>query len=389
MFSRAVPRPLVAAAASSVRSRTLAAGPLSSEHSGNRFLAKLHAGETIVCAEGYLFEMERRGYVQIGPFVPEVSLTHPEAVRQLHREFVRAGSDVVEAFTYYANRAKLRLIGKEDILEPLNRAALRIAREVAEESGTLFAGNVSGTTSYSPDPGTWPQVREQFREQIAWAKEEGAEFVIAETFDHYGEAEIALEEINRSGLPAVVTFALANWTDGSRKGDKLLLQDGVPLVDACKRLHAGGAAVVGLNCHRGPETIIPPMRALRQECSFPLAALPVGYRCTSARPTMQELSAKGMAYSDLDCHTSTRYDWDAFTRECVSLGVQYVGTCCGAGPSHVRAIAMALGRHPEAANCAPAPEKHFVFGDRNVLSRVGNEVGSFTHKAGDDCGTTI
>ena len=66
---------------------------------------------TLICAEGYLFEFERRGYLQAGPYVPEIVLEHPEMVRQLHRDFVHAGSDVVEAFTYYANREKLRLIG--------------------------------------------------------------------------------------------------------------------------------------------------------------------------------------------------------------------------------------------------------------------------------------
>jgi betaine-homocysteine S-methyltransferase len=54
----------------------------------------------VICAEGYLFELERRGYLQAGAFVPEVVLDHPEAVEQLHREFVRAGSDVVQALTY-------------------------------------------------------------------------------------------------------------------------------------------------------------------------------------------------------------------------------------------------------------------------------------------------
>jgi len=101
-------------------------------------------------------------------------------------------------------------------------------------------------------------------EQVQWAAEEGAELVIGETFDHFGEAEIALEEIKKSGLPPVITFALANWTDGSKMGDKLLLQDGVHIVDACKKMHDRGAVVVGLNCHQGPQTIIPPLEALRK-----------------------------------------------------------------------------------------------------------------------------
>ena len=56
----------------------------------------------VICAEGYLFELERRGYLQAGPFVPEVVLEQPEVVAGLHRDFWRAGSDVIEAFTYYA-----------------------------------------------------------------------------------------------------------------------------------------------------------------------------------------------------------------------------------------------------------------------------------------------
>src|ERR671926_307404 len=104
-------------------------------------LERLEQGP-VICAEGYLFEFERRGYLQAGAFVPEVVLEHPELVSQLHREFVHAGSDVVEAFTYYAHREKLRLIGREDELEPLNRTALAIAKEGADETGALLAGDI-------------------------------------------------------------------------------------------------------------------------------------------------------------------------------------------------------------------------------------------------------
>src|ERR687890_1504195 len=102
----------------------------------------------VICAEGYLFELERRGYLQAGGYVPEVVLEHPEKVAELHREFVHAGSDVVEAFTYYAHREKLRIIGREEVLETINRGALDIAREVAEESDALLAGDVCNTNVY-------------------------------------------------------------------------------------------------------------------------------------------------------------------------------------------------------------------------------------------------
>ena len=86
-----------------------------------------------------------------GEFVPEVALEYPDALRALHVDYQRAGSDVVEAFTYNGHREKMRVIGKEDLLEPLNRAALQIAREVADaRPGDLMAGNISNTQHLGP-----------------------------------------------------------------------------------------------------------------------------------------------------------------------------------------------------------------------------------------------
>jgi betaine-homocysteine S-methyltransferase len=114
---------------------------------------RLDAGP-VICAEGFLFELERRGYLTAGEFVPEVALEYPDALRALHLDYQRAGSDVVEAFTYNGHREKMRVIGKEDLLEPLNRAALQIAREVADtHPGNLMAGNISNSNIWDPaDP---------------------------------------------------------------------------------------------------------------------------------------------------------------------------------------------------------------------------------------------
>ncbi|MGH3450447.1 MAG: homocysteine S-methyltransferase family protein, partial [Haloechinothrix sp.] len=198
-------------------------------------LDRLAAGP-LICAEGYLFELERRGYLQAGAFVPEVVLDHPEQVTALHEQFVHAGSDVVEAFTYYAHREKLRLVGKEDLLEPMNRQALELARQVAAEHGALFAGDVCNTTVYDPaDHGTHTQVRAMFDEQVGWAAEAGVDFVIGETFRYLGEAEIALDVIRRAGLPAAMTLVVDH---------DAAMRDGPSLPDACRRLAGAGADVV-------------------------------------------------------------------------------------------------------------------------------------------------
>ena len=161
-------------------------------------IEKLNNGP-ILCAEGYLFAMERRGYLQAGAYVPEVVLENPDVVTQLHREFIRAGSDVVEAFTYYGHREKLRLIGKEELLEPLQKNALKIAKDAAAEFPELdlmIAGNVANTNIYEPDnKQSHIDCQKMFAEQIGWAKEAGVDFVIAETINWTGEAKLALKEI--------------------------------------------------------------------------------------------------------------------------------------------------------------------------------------------------
>src|ERR1044072_5165977 len=169
---------------------------------------RLDAGPAI-CAEGFLFELERRGYLSAGEFVPEGALEYPDALRTLHIDYQRAGSDIVEAFTYKGHREKMRVIGKEDLLEPLNRAALQIAREVADQRpGDLMAGNISNTNIWDPeDTARQAEVRGMFEEMVGWAVEAGADMIICETFYYAGEALAALEVAKASGLPAVVTVA--------------------------------------------------------------------------------------------------------------------------------------------------------------------------------------
>ena len=224
--------------------------------------------------------MERRGYLQAGAYVPEVVLEHPEVVTQLHREFIRAGSDVVQAFTYYGHREKLRLIGKEDLLEPLQKNALKIAKDAADEFPELdlmIAGNVANTNIYSPtDKQSHIDCQKMFAEQIAWAKEANVDFVIAETINWTEEAKLALKEIKDAGLIAVVNLAIP-------KGDKT--REGHTAADACKILEDHGADVVGLNCYRGPDMTMKLLPSIREKVSCHVAALPVPYRTNEKFPT--------------------------------------------------------------------------------------------------------
>lgn len=315
----------------------------------------------VLCAEGYVFELERRGYLQAGPFVPEVVLDHPEQVRNLHDEFLHAGSDVVLAFTYYAHREKLKLIGKHDLLEPLNRGALKLAKEAAATTGALVAGNVCNTNAFDPaDPDSRGQVREMFAEQVEWAAEAGVDFVVGETFRYGEEALLALEAIRAADLPAVITLT---------PGHEPATREDWTLVDACKRLADAGAAVVGLNCARGPATMLPLLEELVGAVDVPVAGLPVPYRTTLAQPTFQSLRDPGgpqpqgeVFPTALDPFTCNRYEIADFTRRARAAGVRYLGLCCGAAPHHVRSMAETLGRSPAASRYSEDMSKHVYLG---------------------------
>ena len=329
----------------------------------------------VVCAEGYLFELERRGVLQAGTFVPEVALEHPEALAQVHREFVWAGSDVIEAFTYNGHREKLRLIGKEELLEPLNRSALQVAKGVASEfpdDPPLVAGNISNTNVFDPnDEGSTQEVRGMFEEMVQWAAEEGADFVIAETFYYYEEARLALEVIKSYGFPAVITFGLM-------AGAELL--DHYSVDEACARLEDAGADVVGMNCFRGPSTMLPYLKRIRERVSCHVAGLPVPYRTTEEAPTFFKLrdDASSVSLPDdrafptaLDPFYCNRYEVAQFALEAFQNDIRYLGVCCGAAPIHVREVAEAIGRRPYGSKYAPDMDKHFLYGiDRSLKPHI-------------------
>ena len=303
-------------------------------------------------------------------------LDFPEQVENLHRDFLRAGSDVIEAFTYYAHREKLRLIDREGDLEPMNRAALQIAKKVAAEGDALLAGNICNTNIFAPNDATAAKnVRAMFEEQVGWAVDAGADFIVAETISWLGEAEIALDVIKQTKLPSVVTFAL------HKKGE---MRDGFKPAEAAKRIESLGANVVGLNCIRGPKTMMPYVKEIRDAVKIPVAALPVPYRTNLHEPTFESLTEKnaecahcnpqGRAFPvALDPFMSTRFEIAEFGRQAVAMDVRYIGVCCGAGPHHIRALAEAIGRKPPSSRFSPDMSKHYALGNNPQLKQQNCE----------------
>jgi betaine-homocysteine S-methyltransferase len=336
----------------------------------------------VICAEGFLFEIEKRGYLSSGQFVPMVSLEHPEALENLHRDFQHAGSDVVEAFTYNGHREKMRVIGKEDLLEPLNRAALKIAKKVADtpndgETLNLMAGNISNSNIWKDgDKDSQTEVTNMFAEMIDWAVDEGADMLIGETFYYAEEAYRALELIKKANLPAVVTIA--------PMGENIM-RDGVSIVDTCKELEQRGADVVGLNCFRGPATMMPYLKEIRKAVKCHVAALPINYRTTDEHPTFFNLpdnngcschAPHGRTFpTALDPLQCNRYEIREFAEEAYKIGANYLGVCCGANPMLIREVAEAVGLSVPASKYKEDMSRHFMYGDNERIAKHMKDYG--------------
>jgi methionine synthase I (cobalamin-dependent) len=289
---------------------------------------------------GYLLELEKRGYVQAGPFTPEVVIEHPEALAQLHREFLRAGAEVLQTMTFYASDDKLATVGLEGTVDEINRNAVRIAREVAAEGDALVAGNLSLTWAYDPaDAASGDHVRAVLDRQLNDQLDAGPpDFWIGETFSYLGEALLFVERAAATGLPVMVTMSFETLPARSYEGD-------VP-GDCAKRLADAGADIVGVNCLNGPAQQLPLAAEMVGAVggAVPVAAQPVAYATTESEPDFT--SSPSFPYA-LTAMTLPRQELAGFAADARDAGVAYIGSCCGSVAEHVRAMAKVLGKVPE------------------------------------------
>jgi betaine-homocysteine S-methyltransferase len=283
---------------------------------------------------GYLLELEKRGRVRAGPFTPEVAVNHPESLLELHREFRDAGSEVLQALTFYASRDKLATVGMGDRVEELNRAAVRIAKQAAGDR-CLVAGNLSLTWMYEPkSDAAANRVRKTFDEQLDVQVSEGVDFIIGETFSWLGEALLAVERAKRTNLPAMVTMSFENED---------LTPDGKTAAECARALADAGADIVGLNCLRSPEHTLPLAAQMRRAVKGYIACQPVAYRTTHDHRDFTSLPA----FPDqLEPYQLTRREMAEYATRAREMGVNYIGACCGAVASHIREMARALDKIP-------------------------------------------
>ena len=281
---------------------------------------------------GYIIELEQRGYVVTGAFTPELAITHPDAIRELHREMRNAGCEVLQVMAFYGSREKLNTVGYGDKVLEINRAATDIAREIAGDD-MLVAGDLSTTWMWEPDDDKSERlVADMFDEQID--AQAGVDFVIGELFFKLGEALLCADRIKRkTSLPAMITMSFR---------ESNVSEDGFTAVECARRLHDAGVDIVGLNCMNDPQRMLPHIREMRGAFDGYLAAQPVAFRCTDETPWF----SGNPGFPDrLEPNQLTRYELGEFASTARDLGVNYIGGCCGCKATHMREMAKALGKY--------------------------------------------
>ncbi|XP_020908218.1 betaine--homocysteine S-methyltransferase 1 [Exaiptasia diaphana] len=319
-------------------------------------LERLENNEVVIGDGGFVFALEKRGFVKAGPWTPEAVLENPEAVRQLHREFLRAGSDVMQTFTFYASEDKLdnrgNMAGKNHGCSAINEAACDLAREVADEGDALVAGGVCQTPTYLSGKGK-EACQVEFRKQLEVFVKKDVDFLIAEYYEHVEEAEWAIEVCKATGKPTACSLCIG--PDGDLHG--------ISPGDCAVRLAKAGADVVGVNCHFGPIKSLETMRLMKEgldaaglKCH--LMVQPLGFHTPDCG--VQGFIDLPEFPFGLEPRICTRFDMHKFARESYDMGIRFIGGCCGFEAYHIRAVAEELSK--ERGKLPTSSVKHGMWG---------------------------
>jgi homocysteine S-methyltransferase len=290
-------------------------------------LAGLLAGQVVVC-DGAMGTMLHTAGVPLDRSLPELNLSRPTLVRDLHAAYVSAGARVLQTNTFGANRLRLAAAGLEDSVSEINIAGARLAREAAQRAGhpVLVAGSVGPAVSA-------PAVRrvpagaraDTLREQIA-ALGDWVDLLILETF---GDLESLVQAVevaaSESDLPVIAQLTF---------GDDGRTLRGEDPAEAAAVLAKLPVAALGANCTVGPAVLVGVVDELARATGLPISVQP-----NAGLP--QRLGSQ-VRYA-----RNAAYFADAAQRF-VAAGATLVGGCCGTTPAHVRAISHAIAGLPPA-----------------------------------------
>jgi methionine synthase I (cobalamin-dependent) len=275
-------------------------------------------------------EARTRGYG-----LPRALAEFPGVVRMIHRDYFRAGAQVLRAQTCWTTPTHLKRRCGSDWAPraaELTRAAVRLARQAIDPdrgppawvAGCLAPPDRTPAANGAPAHETAGETRMEWEAQVAAMVAEGVDLLVCDSFERLDDATRALEVCRQTTLPVIITVALDRQTGATA--------DGATAVDAARALAAAGAAAVGVSGTQDAAGLWPAAEAMKAATDVPVALVPFGYR--TYRPDW-EAHREAMVISGLEMAK--------FALQAKVQGLRYFAAGDGAGPEIIRKVAQDLG----------------------------------------------
>jgi len=285
------------------------------------------------------------------------NIRNPDIIERIHREYIEAGSEIIETNTFSANRFRLAQFHCQDRIREINLKGVEIARRIAGEN--IYVAGAVGPTGKLLEPigkVKHQQARDAFKEQIELLLQGGVDLLMLETFvsiQELDEAIAAAKEL--TDIPIVAQKAFAE--------DGAILSGSFP-VEVVEHIVEQGVDVVGANCTVGPQRMFSIIRSIHKE-GIILSAQPA-----AGIPTL--LDGRSIY------HTTPEY-LATYAKELVEAGVTLVGGCCGSTPAHIAAMAKAirglrvgtpdLRAKPRSVSISEKPKVSIQLDDRSTFAK--------------------
>ncbi|CAN5544334.1 homocysteine S-methyltransferase family protein [soil metagenome] len=290
---------------------------------------RIEDGEVIILDGATGTELEKRGVPMDDAAWCAVALaTHPDVVRNVHEDYIRAGADIIITNTFPAAKHVLEEAGLGERFRELNARAAELAREARESvgrEGVYVAGSISTFPArleygYDPDEQT---ARANYREQAEVLAESGVDLIALEMMRDLEQAGYAVEAAAETGLPIWIGFSCKRLEDGT-----VVLWDGHDtLAEALDELTQRRISLVSV-MHTLVEDTVPALREVVGRWEGPVGAYP-----HSGKFVMPNWQFIDMISPE---------DFAEEARRWVELGARVVGGCCGIGPEHIRVLRESL-----------------------------------------------
>ena len=305
----------------------------------------LASGDRLLMDGGTGSELQRRGIDvlqgstarRLGAWSGPANINAPDAVSEVHRDYLKAGADIIISNSFWTNRHRLAPIGLGDEWERYARAAGRIAVEARDDlnPGAYVAGGIAtpcietGLPRLEGNPRSdtemlgRSEVERMFSEVAGVLADEGADFILAEYIGHIDDAVAAIQGASEAGLP--VLLGMRHVTEGGT------LQYGASFDDLASALAGSGVTAVLLMCSQ-PEEVSASLPVLRDAFDGPIGAYSqIGYQPIAPLGGLDSEDPLPESENDPAHLAEFASDWQ-------SMGAQIIGGCCATTPAHIKAM---------------------------------------------------